>query len=356
MHFILRRLAGVLTAAAVTGGLLLTAPIPTATAAATDDPARTGLFGGQDATFDGVYRQSLSLIALDAAGARAPRSAVKWLLRQQCSNGKFTSFRADLDAKCGAYDSNATALAVMALKAVGEGRAARTSLDWLLGKQLRGGGWEYSPGWGADASSTGYVVQAMITMGVNPRSVARHASGPQYLRRSQLDCSHPVAAERGALTYLGSADAFSTVQATPALTRSALPIKPAQLETTLPRILCTAGATRPSAAAAAAGYLGRLIRVNDGTVPGLDGDPSYGNTANAVLSMVAAGFGARQVNAAMHQLEANAADYTRDVADQVVPGAAALVVLAELATSGSPRDVEGLNLVRDILRSRTRAG
>jgi hypothetical protein len=58
----------------------------------------------------------------------------------------------------------------------------------------------------------------------------------------------------------------------------------------------------------------------------------------------------------MAALEANAADYTRDDADEVVPGAAALVVLAELATSGSPRDVDGLNLVRDLLSSRTQAG
>ena len=58
----------------------------------------------------------------------------------------------------------------------------------------------------------------------------------------------------------------------------------------------------------------------------------------------------------MAQLEANAADYTRDDADKVVPGAAALIVLAEHATFGTPRDVDGLNLVHDLLSSRTRAG
>jgi hypothetical protein len=356
MHFTLRRLTGALTAAAVTGGLLLTAPVPTATAATSDDPARTGLFGGQDPTFDGVYRQSLSLIALDAAGARVPRSAVKWLLRQQCPNGKFTSFRADLSEPCGAYDSNATALAVMALEAAGEGAAARTSLEWLLGKQLRSGGWEYSPGWGADASSTGYVVQAMVTMGVKPHSVARQASGPQYLRSVQLRCEHEPAKERGALTYLGAADAFSTVQATPALAGDALPVAAGTVKNRLPALTCPKDGDQPSAAAVAAGYLGRVIDDNAGTVPGFGGGPDYGNTANAVLSMVAAGFGAQQVDAAMTALEANAADYTRDDVDQVVPGAAALVVLAELATSGSPRDVDGLNLVRDLLSSRTRTG
>lgn len=356
MHFRLRWFTGALTAAAVTGGLLLTAPDPAASAATSDDPARTGLFGGQDPTFDGVYRQSLSLIALDASGARAPLSAVKWLLRQQCPNGKFTSFRADLSEPCGKYDSNATALAVMALKAVGEGRAARTSLDWLLGKQLRNGGWEYSPGWGADASSTGYAVQAMVAMGVKPHTVSRGATGPQYLRSVQLRCGHDPAQERGALTYLGTADAFSTVQATPALAGEALPVAARTVKNRLPALSCPRDGNQPSASAVAAGYLGRVIDDNAGTVPGFGGGPDFGNTANAVLSMVAAGFGAQQVDAAMAALEANAADYTRDDAEQVVPGAAALVVLAELATAGSPRDVGGLDLVRDILRSRTRAG
>lgn len=356
MQITLRRLAGALTAAAVTGGLLLAAPLAPATAGTSTDRALIGLFGSQDPTYDGVYRQSLSLLALDASGAGAPQTAVRWLLRQQCANGKFMSFRADLDVPCGDYDSNATALAIMALKAVGEGRAARTSLDWLISKQLPGGGWEYSPTWGADASSTGYAVEAMIAMGVDPRTVSNEGTGPQYLRSLQLDCSHDVADERGALTYFGSADAFSTVQATPALAKSALPVHPEVPQTGLPAYTCPKDGAQPSAAATAAGYLGRVIDANEGTVPGFGGGPDYGNTANAVLSLVAAGHGAEQVASAMAQLEANAADYTRDDADAVVPGAAALIVLAEHATFGKPRNVDGLNLVRDILDSRTKAG
>lgn len=353
MRFTSRRLAGAVTTAAVAGSLILTAPLPAASAADAD-PARTGLFGAQDPTYDGVYRQSLSVIALDAVGARVPKPAVKWLLRQQCSNGKFTSFRSDLDARCGPYDSNATALAVMALKAVGEGQAARTSLNWLITKQLPGGGWEYSPGWGADASSTGYAVQAMRRLGVDPRTVATDATGPQYLRRSQLDCGHETAAERGALTYAGAADAFSTVQATPALAKTSLPVSPGKVRATLPRFRCATDGPQPSAAAAAAGYLGRVIGGSGGTVPGFGGGPDYGNTANAVLSMVAAGHGANQVDAAMAQIEDHVRGFTRED-KQVVPAAAALVVLAEHATAGKPRDVGGLNLVRDILGSRTQA-
>ena len=70
--------------------------------------------------------------------------------------------------------------------------------------------------------------------------------------------------------------------------------EPQTLETaraTLPRFRCATDGPQPSAAAAAAGYLGRVIGGSGGTVPGFGGGPDYGNTANAVLSMVAAGHG-----------------------------------------------------------------
>ena len=299
MQITTRRLLSATLAPALAGALVLGLPATGSAAPPGNrdgDPATTGLFGQQDPTFDGVYRQSLSLIALQAAGARVPATSVRWLLRQQCANGKFTSFRSDLDGECGTYDSNATALASIALKAVGEGRAARSSLNWLAGKQLAGGGWEYSPGWGADASSTGYAVQAMIALGVDPRTVKNDRNGLQYLRSLQLDCGHGVAAERGALTYFGAADGFSTVQATPALANTALPVEPAVPAEGLPGFTCPEEGSQPSAAAAAAGYLGRVIDDNGGTVPGFGGGPDFGNTANAVLSLVAAGHGAEQVD------------------------------------------------------------
>src|SRR3954469_17071619 len=107
-----RRVAGAVTALALASGLAVV-PATTASAARSTDPAYIGLFGSQDPTFDGVYRQSLSIIVLDAAGANVPSAAVKWLKRQQCANGSFPSFRADVSAKCGSKDSNATALAVI---------------------------------------------------------------------------------------------------------------------------------------------------------------------------------------------------------------------------------------------------
>ena len=219
-----RRIVGAVTALALASGLAMVSATA-ASASSSTDPAYIGLFGSQDPTFDGVYRQSLSIIVLDAAGANVPEPAVKWLKRQQCSNGSFTSFRANLTAKCGAKDSNATALAAIAFKRLGEGKLARTAVDWLIANQDRSGGWEYTAGWGADSNSTGLVIQALIALKIDPATVTTRRSGPQFLRRLQLDCDSADAATRGALDYQFEspliANDFATSQATAAVAGSA---------------------------------------------------------------------------------------------------------------------------------------
>ena len=105
---------------------------------------------------------------------------------------------------------------------------------------------------------------------------------------------------------------------------------------------------------AAVGYLARVLRVNAGAIPAPSGtDPDLGSTANAVLSLVAAGTARPQVRAAMAVLESHARSFVVS-RGRVLPGAAALVVLAEHATSGDPHDVDGLDLVRRIGGSITR--
>ena len=353
------RIAGAVTALALAGGLALV-PATTASAAKSTDPAYVGLFGSQDPTFDGVYRQSLSLIVLDAAGANVPNAAIKWLKRQQCGNGSFTSFRADLSAKCGAKDSNATALAVIAFKRLGEGKLARAAVNWLMAHQDRSGGWEYTAGWGPDSNSTGLVVQALIAMKIAPATVATRRSGPQFLRRLQLGCDSADAATRGALDYQFEnplvANDFATAQATAALAGSKLPVKPNTVSDELPKFTCPTG-TKPTPSGAAAGYLGRVIKKHAGFVPGFDGvTPDYGSTANAVLSMVAAGYGANQVADATAVLEGVAPDYTRDDSNKVIPASAAALALVAIATDGRPRSFGGTNPVHDIKQSRTTRG
>ncbi|MDH4160655.1 MAG: terpene cyclase/mutase family protein, partial [Actinomycetota bacterium] len=211
----------ILTLATVLGlGLALASPpAGAAETSAGRDPARTGLYGAQDPTYDGVYRQGLTILALTDAGAEVDRSAIQWLRRQQCGNGRWTSFRSDLGTRCGPADSNATAVAVMALTALGRSAAPTRGLEWLVAHQQVGGGWEYSKGWGADANSTGLVVQALIARGVDPQTVTNGGSGLDFLASVQLGCS-AAPDDRGALAYLSEdplvANDYATAQATQA--------------------------------------------------------------------------------------------------------------------------------------------
>jgi hypothetical protein len=355
----LHRITGLTATIAVAAGLIV-APMTTASAATSDDPAYIGLFGSQDPTFDGVYRQSLSLIVLDAVDARVPKAAVSWLKRQQCDNGSFMSFRTDLQSACGAKDSNATALAAIAFKRLGVASRAKSATQWLVNNQDPSGGWEYTAGWGPDSNSTGLVIQALIAMNIDPATVRTHRSGPAFLRRLQLDCSSTDAASRGALDYQIEdplfANDFATSQATAALAGATLPVHPNAVSTRLPAFGCPDG-RQPKPAAAAAGYLGRVIEAHSGYVPGFDGvTPDYGSTSNAVMSLEAAGFGANQIDEATGVLEDVATDYTRDDSDNVIPASAAALALVAIATDGDPRAFGATNPVRDIQQSRTTKG
>ena len=85
-----------------------------------------GLFGIQDPSFDGAYRQGLSLAALAVAGVTtgtAVTSAESWLTGQQCPDGGWTSYINASNpcngkpANFAGPDTNSTALAVQGLEA-----------------------------------------------------------------------------------------------------------------------------------------------------------------------------------------------------------------------------------------------
>src|SRR5436305_447826 len=146
-----------------TTGLVLVLPLAGTAAAgqrhALSTPPTTthasdvGLFGAQDPSFDGVYRQSLSLLAMVAAGRTPPAPAVDWLVRQQCGDGGFEAYRSSLATACAApsstsfsgEDTNSTGIAAQALHALGKGTEAGRAVDWLGTKQSANGGWTYYP-------------------------------------------------------------------------------------------------------------------------------------------------------------------------------------------------------------------
>ncbi|MGW3728773.1 prenyltransferase/squalene oxidase repeat-containing protein, partial [Streptomyces sp. NPDC000851] len=140
-----RRSAAVLAATAVIG----VAATPVAQAA---DPSPSpsvalpsGLYGTSDPTYDGVWRQSLALLAQDTVGLEPAGKATDWLARQQCDNGGFAAFRAEPAKDCDAktmVDTNSTAAAVQAFAAVGDYDAATgKAVDWLKSVQNEDGGW-----------------------------------------------------------------------------------------------------------------------------------------------------------------------------------------------------------------------
>ncbi|GAB2931401.1 terpene cyclase/mutase family protein [Streptomyces mayteni] len=216
-----------------------------AVAAAPAAEAPNALFGRSDPTYDGVLRQSIALLAQDAAGFEPGSPAVDWLLGQQCADGSFLSFRADAQEPCDdvtAADSNATALAAQALAALG-GHEDRVSaaLDWLAGVQNADGGWSFNPGGPSDANSTAVVTSAFSAAGRDPAEVRREENSPfEALAALQLGCDAPEG-ERGAFAWQPdpesgelTANDAATVDAVLAAAGSGLLVDPESVSATAP--------------------------------------------------------------------------------------------------------------------------
>lgn len=133
----------------------------------------SGLFGAGDATYDGAFRQGLSLIALSAVGEVIPEG-VAWLQDQQCADGGFVAFRADTSVPCPAVDpanfvgedTNSTAMAAMALSLAIDDSGAAAAMSWLESVRTSGGGFAYlgDATLEQDANSSGLVALAFQTV------------------------------------------------------------------------------------------------------------------------------------------------------------------------------------------------
>jgi hypothetical protein len=356
-----RRLRAGSTAAALVGvAFLATAALaPPAYSATTP----TGLFGTQDPTYDGVFRQSLALLAYAATDTEPPAEAVGWLLDQQCADGGFQAFRADTSVPCTASDpttytgpdTNSTGLAAAALIALGEDAAAADALGWIEDVQKADGGFPYYAGGDSDANSTAAALFATNAAGLDPADVDEAGdSAADFLATLQTGCdSAPVAfGEDGGFAFqdYGAglvANDLASVQATLALTGRALPFTAPAASDELPRMTCPGSRTAVSVPDAA-GYLGRLLDAFDGAVPTFDygtgarvaGSVSPGDTAWAVLSLAAAGYGADQIAAGLAKLDAQAAPASAaragtSAASEEQPGLLGLTVLATTSQPGA---------------------
>jgi len=328
--------------------------------AAPAPPLPAGLFGTQDPTYDGVYRQSLALLALDAVGRTPSEAAVDVVLDQQCASGGWPGFRVDTTAECepGAADTNSSGLALQALAAV-QDQPRHDGLGWLAGLQQPDGGFPFGPGGTTDSNSTALVISAYVASGQDPATLVQDGKTPyDALKALQVPCSGDPA-ERGAFDYQAqeplAANNLATVQAALAVQEQALPVDPRPLSEEVPDCPGEGPLTNAQSTDAVVGYLARVLAANGGLVPPTFGaGADYASTANAVLAMVASGRAANQVEQALDALAADVPAFVQDDAGADRPGALATLILAAHAGGRDPESFGGTDLVARLLATETR--
>ncbi|WP_436736691.1 prenyltransferase/squalene oxidase repeat-containing protein [Streptomyces sp. BBFR102] len=346
-----RRSALALTAlTALTAASAAFAPVAVAEDSPTPSPSAklpSGLYGEGDPAYDGVYRQSLALLAQDTAGVEPAAKAVDWLTGQQCEDGGFAPFRTDPSAACGAktaVDTNQTAAAVQALAALGgHDKAVGKAVDWLKSAQNDDGGWGYVAGGATDTNSTSLVIGAFAATGTEAATVAskKDRTPEDALLGLSLEC-----ADGGAFAFQPekNGDLFANEDATAAGVLGGLG---SSLVVTrgesAARAACEKPADARTAAANGAAHLADVLE-KDGhltsAMPGAEDQPDVGNTADAVTALYAAGL-TDAAKKPLAWLEKNGPAW----AERSGPSAYAQLVLTAHATGTDPRDFGGSDLV-----------
>jgi hypothetical protein len=345
-----RRSAAVLAAA--------TAVIGAAGPAADPSPSPSvsipsGLYGSTDPTYDGVWRQSLALLAQDTVGVKPAAKAMDWLTGQQCASGAFAAFRTDPAKACDAklmVDTNSTAAAVQALAALG-GHDAVTdkAVAWLKSVQNKDGGWGYAPGGASDTNSTSVVVGALTAVGDKPGDVRKGGKGPyDALVKLALPCE---GSDAGAFAFQPdkkgklAANADATAAGIVGALGKGLVVEPAE-QAEAAACSDSGDPTPQQAAANGAAYLTKALAKDahlTSALPGSTDQPDYGNTADAVVALAAQGQAA-EAKMPLAWLQQNSGTW----AAQSGPAAYAQLILAAHATGSDPRDFGGADLVTQL--------
>lgn len=335
-----------LTTLACATGLLLSA----APAMASDK----GLYGRGDATYDGVYRQSLSILALTSAGKKVPKSAITWLKSQQCPDGGFVEYRASAATPCPKQDPtnlvgrdlNGTALAIAALDAIGQRKPARKAAKWIAAQRNADRGWAYFPGPGSmsDSSSTALAVGSLKLLG-------RKAT-TKYLTKTQFGCDadKPV---RGGLAFdttSSEPNDGATAQAAFALGGGLAMPKTGRISKKAPRIKCS-GKALPLADGALH-YVYQRLLAEGGALPYGGGYPGtdFGGTAWAGMALAQAGVGRKAVKKTTRYLKKNQEMWIAGAEGDSAGSLATLIQYAE-ATGENPKNFGGTNLIKRLAKT-----
>ena len=201
-----------------------------------------------------AFYESLALLALAAAQdlGRQTRLGEAYLASLQCDDGGWEYGRVTTTIACvppnpkdfASPDTNTTALAVMAVAAVG-GRFPHSAVGFLKNSQETNGSFGVygvsGDGQQGDPDSTAYVIQALIALrAIDEKQFLRKGATPQQaLERFQYGCKAPLS-ERGEFSYFGSPSQLATLQAVPAAAGVALPVSPRKLSVAEPRLSCGA--------------------------------------------------------------------------------------------------------------------
>ncbi len=165
---------------------------------------RAGFNEGSGRYAEDDFSHSVAIFGLACTGNSVPGTAIFALRAAQLADGSW--------GFGGFGDPDTTAIAVEALAATGIGPAdgdVRGALAYLRSTQAADGGWGFDPG-ASNASSTAYVVQALIAAGEEPASGTYQKAGGNpisfLLSQQQQDGS-----------FMGYDPAYSTNQTVPAL-------------------------------------------------------------------------------------------------------------------------------------------
>ncbi|NED11440.1 prenyltransferase/squalene oxidase repeat-containing protein, partial [Streptomyces sp. SID9124] len=340
---------------------LCAAAAPAAVAAPSPSPSAAlpaGLYGTNDPTYDGVWRQSLAFLAQQAVGVAPAPEAVDWLTGQQCDSGMFAAYRPDASAPCDdktVADTNATAVAAQALRAIGGHQdAMANAVSWLKSVQNEDGGWGYTAGSPSDANSTAIVIGTLARAGEKLDGVTTRDGKTPYavLLGLSIPCGGKDGGafayqpdKAGKLAANGDATAAGVLGALgkglvvadnaavkdPACHKGS-PLKPEQAAQN--------GAAYLATALAKSGHL------DQPPMPGAEDSepqPDFGNTADAVVALSAAGHKDKAA-ASVTWLKKNSAAWAK----QAGPAAYAQLVLAAHATGADVHDFGGADLVSQL--------
>ncbi|MFF8843909.1 prenyltransferase/squalene oxidase repeat-containing protein [Streptomyces sp. NPDC015127] len=340
--------------ALVVSAVLGTLAVPAAVAAPSPTPSAalpSGLYGTGDPTYDGVWRQSLALLAQDTVGVRPADEAVGFLTGQQCADGGFPSYRADAAKPCDGKlprDTNASAAAVQALVALGgHTHVVQKTTAWLRSVQNEDGGWGYNPGGASDANSTAVVIGALRAAGDHPVRVTSHGGKTPY--DTLLTFAKPCGGKDGG-AFVHQAEtpgvlADSTAAAVLAANNSGMVAKAGAKDPRGP--VCEKAENVADAGHNGAAYLAKGLagtgHFDTPPMPGAEDSapkPDFGNTADAVVALAAQGL-TEETKKPLEWLRKNAAAWAKENG----PAAYAQLIFAAHATGTDPRAFGATDLV-----------